>query len=242
MKQLLSVSTFFLALLFCGSAIPGHAATIDITFTGTNGTTDISLCGTCTPGVNPGTVIGIVAPYNVSVDITGTPLDSGLYTSSINLLESYCSTTAECTAEGIPTADINTLYVTNPSTSFLGVSTNFSDALVAIALSGPLQATTTTGGSFSLNFPTGLVTGITVNPTFLSDLGVSSAAVFSLAGITNLASGGSATVGNYTVNTSASLDITTSSSTPEPGTWVLMTLGISLMFFAVRRTSQTIVK
>jgi hypothetical protein len=240
MKRLFSVSTFCLALLFSGSAIPGRAATIDITFTGTNGTTDISLCGTCTPGVNPGTVIGIVAPYNVSVDITGTPSDSGLYTTSINLLESYCSTTAECTAEGIPTADINTLFVTNPSTSFLGVTTNFSDALVAIALSGPLQATTTTGGNFSLNFPTGLVTGITVNPTFLSDLGVPSGAIFSLLGITNLASGGSPTVGNYTVNTSASLDITTSNTTPEPGSWVLMALGISLMVLAVRKRSALI--
>jgi hypothetical protein len=228
MKHLVSVSTFCLALLFCVSAIPSHAATIEIEFNGaTTGTTDVSLGAGSTVGA-------IEAVYNVSVVIQNTPNDAGT-TTGIFLNETYCSTTAECNGFGIPTPSINTLYVTG---SLLGVnSTGFSGALVAITFSSPLTGTETNSGQdFSLNFPTGLVTGITVNPTLLTTLGLSSP-TFSLAALTNVETGGG---GSYTTAVSNSLELSTASATPEPGTWVMMTLGISLIVLAVRKRSPLV--
>jgi hypothetical protein len=240
MKHLVSVSTFCLALLFCVSAIPSHAATIEIEFNGaTTGTTDVSLgAGSTFPG-SADPVLGIEAVYNVSVIISGTPnsADNGTYTSSINLGETYCSTSAECTdISGSPTPNTGTLYVTG---SLLGVnSTGFTGALVAITFSSVLTGTVSSNGeNFSLNFPTGL-TGITVNPTLLTALDIPSATTFSLAALTNVETGGG---GSYTDAVSNSLEITTAASaTPEPGTWVMMTLGISLIVFAVRKRSALV--
>jgi hypothetical protein len=229
-----------LALLFCVSAIPSHAATIEIEFNGaTTGTTDVSLgAGSTFPG-SADPVLGIEAVYNVSVIISGTPnsADNGTYTSSINLGETYCSTSAECTdISGSPTPNTGTLYVTG---SLLGVnSTGFTGALVAITFSSVLTGTVSSNvENFSLNFPTGL-TGITVNPTLLTALDIPSATTFSLAALTNVETGGG---GSYTDAVSNSLEITTAASaTPEPGTWVMMTLGISLIVFAVRKRSALV--
>jgi hypothetical protein len=237
MKHLFSVSTFCLALLFCVSAIPGHAATIDIEFNGaTSGTTDVSLgAGSTFPSSND-PVAAIAAIYNVSVIVSGTPQDAGTYNSSIYLSETYCSTTSECNGFGIPTPSINTLYVTG---SILGVtSTGFTGALVAVTFSSALTGTVSSNGQdFSLNFPTGLVTGVTVNPNLLLALGLSSP-TFSLAALTNIETGIN---GSYTQAVSNSLEISTATSaTPEPGTWVMMTLGISLILFAVRKRSALV--
>jgi hypothetical protein len=123
--------------------------------------------------------------------------------------------------------------------SILGVtSTGFTGALVAVTFSSALTGTVSSNGQdFSLNFPTGLVTGVTVNPNLLLALGLSSP-TFSLAALTNIETGIN---GSYTQAVSNSLEISTATSaTPEPGTWVMMTLGISLILFAVRKRSALV--
>ena len=224
MKQLFAVSTFYSALLFCGFALPCSA---EIVFTNTNGTgtSDVSVSGTI-PGAND-TVTYLTSILN-QITITGVPSGNGTYNQSLYLTETYCATGSnECVAGETP----NVIYVTGTIGALSIFNTSFSNALLAITLSGPLTGSTTSGGLFTLTSPTS-VSSISVNSTFAADLGLTNPVT--LISAANVNNGGN---GSYTVIQQAEVDLNTD-VVPEPGTWLLMTLGISLMAFTARKRSS----
>jgi hypothetical protein len=226
MKHLLSVSALCSGLLFCASAIPCRAGTIDFFNDGTGSTgSDISLDSSSTiPGVD--TVIGILTDFNFYNFGSGNV--SGFFQ------EAYCSTTIECADLGISGSPaINTIYVTGTVTAD-GITdsiggTGNSVPLIAIALSGPITGTSSLTSPFFTGYGALSVSSITVNPLLLSDLGLTGATFSLTAADVNIGGG----AGNYTVTQSASLDLSTS-STPEPGSWLLMATAMSLAVFAAR--------
>jgi hypothetical protein len=135
----------------------------------------------------------------------------------------------------------NTIYVTG-TISAMGITgsiggTGNSEPLIAIQLSGSLTGTSSLTSPYFTGYVLPTVSSIVVNPLLLSNLSLTGA-MFTL-DTADVNIGGSA--GNYTVTQSAALDLTTVSGTPEPASWLLMTLGISSMvFFRGRRKSSRV--
>lgn len=236
MKHSLSVSAFCSALLFCVSAIPCRAGTIDLLNTTDAGTSDISIApGSTVPSPPADTVIGLTDNFASEIISVGGPMD-GPETNFLN--EYYCGTAAQCTDAGIPQADLGDILVTG---TLAGVTaSSFTAPLVQIDLTGALTGNTTTAppsanNSFTLIFPTGLVGTITVNPAVLSALGLSPSTIFSLTVLANVDTGGGGGSYNAPIQTAEIKLTTVSGTTPEPSTWLLTTLGVSLIVIAARR-------
>jgi hypothetical protein len=238
MRHLLPISAFCSALLFCASAIPCQAGVvIDFSNDGVSSTgSDISLAsGSTIPSTSPDddTVIGILTNFDLY------NFGSGNVSGFFN--ESFCLTTPECMDLGISGGPaLDTIYVTGTITA-LGITgsvggTGDSAPLIAITLSGPLTGTSFSTSPFFTGYGPLDVSSIAVNPLLLADLGLTGATLSLAAADVNI--GGSD--GNYTITQSAAIELSTTSSTPEPGSWLLMTLGISLMivFVAARRSSR----
>jgi hypothetical protein len=84
------------------------------------------------------------------------------------------------------------------------------------------------------------VSSVTVNSALLTALGASGATP-ALTGMTNVESGGGG--GSYTVTSSATLDlggpvVNPLGTVPEPGTWLMMAVGMSLIVLVVARRSS----
>ena len=69
-----------------------------------------------------------------------------------------------------------------------------------------------------------------MNSALLADLGLAGSTPV-LAALTDVNNGGGG--GSYTVTESAEIDLT--SAVPEPRTWLMMTLGMSLIAFSAQR-------
>jgi hypothetical protein len=233
MKRFLSASTFCVALLFFASALPSHASII-ITFSDTNlgNIGDVSTTG----GVGSADpVVGLQANFD-TVTISGAPSANGTYGPGGNAIPATFLTEDYCTTGGFPTCATGEtpgiIYVFGPIAALnpnLNFSTSVANPLVTITLSAGLTANVTgnpTGSS--INFPTD-VSSIFVNSTFLSDLGLS-ATNFNLTGLVNALV---QTAPNSFISTES---LTLSSAVaPEPGSWLMMTLGLASMVFAARK-------
>jgi PEP-CTERM motif len=237
MKQLFTLSTLCSALFVLGSAAPGNAEIVLDFSTAGGGTSDIST----TPGTiggNPNTVVSLHVQFN-TLAVSGAASDNGTAT-GLTLDEYYCATSSDCTSIGAFGLLPGNIYVTGTA---LGVTGSLSGVntppLVTIALSGALTGNVGTSPTFSLIFPTD-VSSVTVNPGLLAALGATGATP-ALTAMTNVESGGGG--GSYTVTSSATLDlggpvVTTFGTVPEPGTWLMMAVGMSLIVLAVARKSS----
>jgi hypothetical protein len=278
MKHLLAVSTVCLALLFCGSAIPCHATTIDFSNYCPSqsppcptGTSDISLGA---PVTVPGTdiVLYLTTTFNELI-VSGDPnIDGGatVYYTGLSLTETYCDpNSTQC--GGLATQGLvnDNIYVTGSSintsagctapppaacvaapNSALSVSigTGFSSPLVDVALAGAPTGTglltgvatgTNSAGTLSVTPPTGTTTFAN---SLLTALGLTGQTLsLQTSGPMLLTDQNSGANGSYTNILAANLDLTTGvTGVPEPGSWLMMALGISLMAFAVRKRTARV--
>jgi len=221
MKHILSASTLCAAILFLGSAIQSHAATIEFLSSSPGG--DLTTAGVGSAA----TVLGIGSPSPDAPEIFDTLMIfndgsvNGNYT-PIYLKEIYNSTTDTLTVSG----------TLNPYFANLSTTTN----LVTIVFSSAGLTANATSSNVALNFPTDVVS-ITLGTTFASDLGLpTSLSPVDLLGLTDVGQSNGDT-GNYDI-TSASLVL--DSNAPEPGSWLLMTLGSALIVLAARRRSSRV--
>ncbi len=208
---------------------------MDFSNPGGTGTSDIST----TPGTTGTNTVVSLNIRLTELDVSGAASDNGTFT-GLTLSEYYCSTAAQCLSLNVSGLAPNTIYVVG---SALGVEGDLSGPntppLVSILLSGPLTGTVATSPTFSLIFPTD-VSSVTVNSGLLTALGASGASP-TLTGMTNVETGGGG--GSYTVTGSATLDlgspvVTTFGTVPEPGTWLMMAVGMSLIVLVVARRSS----
>jgi hypothetical protein len=105
--------------------------------------------------------------------------------------------------------------------------------LVSIQFSAELTGDATST-NFALNEPLpSTVTSITVSPVLLADLGLTGT-TFSLSALTAVGNAVGSDLSNYVVINNASIDLV--SPTPEPGSWLLMMMGLSLIAFSSLKT------
>jgi len=236
LKQFFAVSIFCSALLFSGFAAPCNAEIVlQFSNSGGVGGSDIST----TPGTDGLNTVEDLQVVFDTLTVSGAGANNGT-TGSLTLEEYYCATTAFCTDLGVFGIQPGIIYVTGTA---LGVTGDITGAntppLVQIGLTGALTGNVASNPTFSLIFPVD-VGSVTVNPNLLVALGAAGATP-ALTGMTNVETGGSG--GSYSVTSSATLDLggaAPPSSTPEPGTWLMMTLGLSLMVFVARRKSSRV--
>lgn len=222
MKNLLTVVILPSFLMLCGFAAPCNAEIL-FSYDSGGGTSDISISGAI-PGA--GDTVTYLTDIFHTLTAAGLPSDNGTY-AGLYLVETYCTTGSnECIFGEAP----DVIYLTGDIAG-LGISDNsFSNPILAITLSSPLTGTSTPGGTFILNIPTS-VSSVYVDPIFLADFGFITTPP--LTGLTGVFAGGGG--GNYTTVVSASLNV---DDAPEPGSWILMTLGASSIVFLARRKSS----
>jgi len=220
MKGWSSASIFSSILLFLGAAVPGQA-TIAFTSSLTGG--DVT---TAASPLGPNDPILAYTAYFDTMVVSGAPSNNGTYT-PLYLNELYDPSTYTLTVTGSVTMN------GNPLPGLAGVTT-----LVTITFASDLTANTS-GGGFSMNFPTD-VTSITFSSTLLADLGLSGSG-WTLAGLSDGADIGG-DPGSFT-SVAPTLFLTQGGSdggaTPEPGSWVMTTLGLaSIAYFSRKRQSK----
>lgn len=232
MRSFLSASAFCSGLLFLGSAIPGHAATIIFSNSGTGGTSDASVSVAPPPDQPNDPVVNLLGLFN-TFTVTGAPSDNtGAGGVTVDVSEFYCTTTASC-AGGVPginiTAVQGTMYIEGSLTAaYPGFSSP--QLLATITFTGGLTADASSVGNFTLNPPT--IATITPSSTLLADLGLTGVPL-TVESLTGTGKGGN---GSYSYV--PGLELVT--PVPEPGSWLTMALGAALIVIAVRRKSSKV--
>ncbi|HWE50049.1 MAG TPA: hypothetical protein VG273_09685 [Bryobacteraceae bacterium] len=223
MKRLVSASALCSALLLLGSAVPVHASLIiefedsslfgNSLLTGGDITTDITQIGAFDP------ITGFVnVPLNTLI-VSGAPANNGTYIPLFEQ-ENYNATTHVLTVSGT----VNGCSTPSNCSNLPGLAT-MSD-LFTIQFSTGLTANTSGGTTISLNMPSAAsITSITVSPTLLADLGLSSTTPFTLLALTSSGQPVGESGNNYVLNAGS---ITLTTAAPEPAAWMLMGLGLVL--------------
>ena len=212
MKQFLSASTLFSALVLLGSAIPGQAGTIS--FTSTLGGGDITT--NPTSGATA-TIVGLTENFS-ALTVTGGTNPGTYQPLFLNELLTIGATTETLTMTGTMTGCTlcSTVFPTLTSPT----------VLATIVFNSPTALTANAGASSaSVNMPSlASITSITLNSTLLADLSLSGP--FTLSALGNVSSASQA--GNYQNQSSGVLTFTNATvGTPEPSSGLL--LGTALL-------------
>jgi hypothetical protein len=206
-KHILSASTLFSALVLLGSAVPGQAGTIS--FTSALGGGDIT---TQAPPGPSATILGLTESFS-TLTVTGGTNPGTYQPLFLTELLTIGATTETLTMTGTLTGctTCSTVFPTLTSSTTLATIV-FNSATALTANAGTTSA--------SVNMPSlGSITSITLNSTFLADLGLT--APFSLSALGNVSS--ASQPGNYQNQSSGVLTFANGTvGTPEPSSGLLL--------------------